>query len=496
MINKRTINPPTLIKTTIPDRINRELRIIDNIFKAQFHNSENEASFPFLRDKSGYGGIDGRYIAGLHILSDVELFNIQLYKDEFTKRFEGTANLSLITNQLKEIRDKAIKVRDFYNERLTKSNTIVSEFLNQNENLYSSLDFQAQHEFLEFHRAVIRVSNYELMEIYLGLDSHSNNTFTNRFDYSYNYLSDNALLAFVCQNLIDFIDRFNLNDQSLTKQTVSIMKNTVKFFELEIKDNGTIPAYLKVYLKGDADFPNVATHLEKLYSVKRANVTEQKSGKKDLTIYPEKAYSIDEVNDEVTLTLKSYFEHSPVDPLFITNTISSISETAYFQIIDYIIQLGKNLESFKELNEKFDEERYRDYFIPFLNAISTNYSAKGEVFNRDGKTDIIVFDNNGNNIFIAECKLWKGEQYLLDAIDQLIGKYVNWRDEKLAIVIFNRDVKKFSKVIEIAVSATQNHKQCLKFIGKRKETSFSYVFKHPDDDKKTLLLELVLLNFA
>jgi hypothetical protein len=496
MINKPIIRPPSLNKISIPDRIFRELRIIDNIFKAQFHKSENEASFPFLRDKSGYGGIDGRYIAGSYILSDVELFNIQLYKDEITKRFETTANLSLITNQLKEIRNDAIKVRDFYNDRLTKSNTIVSDFLNQNIKLNSSLDFQAQHEFLEFHRAVIRVSNYELMEIYVGLDFDSNNNFINRFDYTYNYLSDNGLLAFVCQNLIDFIDRFNLSEQSHSKQTASIMRNKVKFFEIEIRDNGTIPAYLKVYLKGDADFPNVAAHLGNLYSVKIANVTDQKSGKKDLTIYPEKAYSIDEVKDEVALTLKSYFEHNPVDPSFITNTISAISETAYFQIIDYIIQLGKNLESFKELNEKFDEERYRDYFIPFLNSISTKHSAKGEVFNREGKTDIIVFDNNGNNIFIAECKLWKGEKYLIDAIDQLIGKYVNWRDEKLAIIIFNRDVKKFSNVIETAVVATQNHKQCLKFIRKRKDTSFSYVFKHPNDDKKTLLLELILFNFS
>ena len=186
-------------------------------------------------------------------------------------------------------------------------------------------------------------------------------------------------------------------------------------------------------------------YLEKLYSVKRVNVTEQRSGKKDLTLYPEKAYSIEEVEDEVSLTLKAFYEGSHVDPSFVTETISSISEVAYFQIIDYIIQLGKNLESFKELNEKFDEERYRDYFIPFLNSISQHHSAKGEVFNRKGKTDILVFDNNGNNIFIAECKLWKGEKYLVDAIDQLLLNYVNWRDEKLAIVIFNRDVKKFSR---------------------------------------------------
>lgn len=53
-------------------------------------------------------------------------------------------------------------------------------------------------------------------------------------------------------------------------------------------------------------------------------------------------------------------------------------------------------------------------------------------------------NEKGEPVLIAECKLWKGEKLLLDAIDQLLNTYVNWRDEKIALIIFNRDVQKFS----------------------------------------------------
>lgn len=268
-----------------------------------------------------------------------------------------------------------------------------------------------------------------------------------------------------------------------------------KNFELERRETFDKP-YLKVYLKGGVDYYNIAKQIETLYSVRRANVTEQRSGKKDLTIYPEKAYGIEEVEQEITLTLNNYFDGSPLDPTFVKETISSISEKAYFQIIDYILILGKNLEAFKALNARFDEERYRDYFIPFLNSVTAQYSAKGEVFNKKGKTDILVFDNSGNNIFIAECKLWKGEVYLLSAVQQLLDNYVNWRDEKTAIIIFNRDVQNFSKVIDVATKAISNHPLCIKSLGQRKDTSYSFLFRNQTDAAKTIRLELVLLNFA
>ncbi|PWV54410.1 hypothetical protein [Chitinophaga sp. S165] len=187
---------------------------------------------------------------------------------------------------------------------------------------------------------------------------------------------------------------------------------------------------------------------------------------------------------------------SPSLPSLSANRRTILNDDTYFQIIDYIVLLGKNLENYKDLSDKFNEERYRDYFLPFLNAVSPHYSAKGEVFNRLGKTDILVSDNDGNNLFIAECKIWRGEAYLLNGVDQLLSSYVNWRDEKTAVIIFNRDVKQFSQVLLTATAAMEQHPLCLQALGQRSDASWSYLFRNPDDEHKIIRVELVLFNFV
>jgi|GEM_PF-1832904 len=174
----------------------------------------------------------------------------------------------------------------------------------------------------------------------------------------------------------------------------------------------------------------------------------------------------------------------------------ALSDERYFEIIDYIIQLGKEFENYTDLNENFNEERYRTYFLPFLNSVSPNYSAKGEVFHRKGKTDILVWDRSGTNLFIAECKIWKGEAYLLDGLTQLLTRYVNWRDEKTALIVFNRDIKDFTGVIRTATTALSNHALCRQPGRQRTDCSWSYLFHHPSDPARTIRLELILLNFV
>jgi hypothetical protein len=286
-----------------------------------------------------------------------------------------------------------------------------------------------------------------------------------------------------------------INREILISNTSNQANPMAKNFETEIRETFD-KQYLKIFLRHGLDYEAVSTHLTKLPSVRKSNVTVQQSGKVDLTVYPSKAYDIKETQEEVELTLDNYFKGNKVDPQFIDEPVSSVSEKAYYQVIDYMLDLGKNLEGSKRLTEKFDEERYRDYFIPYLNTISKKHSATAESFHSSGKTDILFLNEKGEPVLIAECKLWKGEKLLLEAIDQLLNTYVNWRDEKIALVVFNRDNKKFSEVIETAAKAVESHRLCLKDLGKRTTTSYSYLFRHPDDENRTIKLELVLFNFA
>ena len=163
-------------------------------------------------------------------------------------------------------------------------------------------------------------------------------------------------------------------------------------------------------------------------------------------------------------------------------------------LIQHIFFLGQNLEKLNHLHKNFEEEDFRDYFLPHLTSISTGHIATGETFNKVGKTDILIQDTNGINKFIAECKLWNGKSYLHSAIDQLIGKYVLWRDEKVAIVIFNKKNKSFTNVIRTAKKAMEEHSLFHSFVEEKFKTIFTYQFKNEDDYKKIIILELILFN--
>jgi hypothetical protein len=100
-----------------------------------------------------------------------------------------------------------------------------------------------------------------------------------------------------------------------------------------------------------------------------------------------------------------------------------------------------------------------------------NGAATGETY--IGKTDILIRHKNVN-VFVAECKFWGGYQALLDTIDQLLG-YTTWRDTKIALIIFNRNVN-FTNVISEAQGAMKDHPHFKSGPTKESETCFRYIF--------------------
>ena len=250
--------------------------------------------------------------------------------------------------------------------------------------------------------------------------------------------------------------------------------------------------YLKVKLRDNSQLDKVQILLSDLQSIKKVNITENK--RTDITVYPSEFYSPSETEEEIRIQLDSFFESKPLDPLFEKEKFSSISEKAYEEIIHEISIFGLNLEKYKNLYLKFDEEGFRDFFLPHLNSISKSYTATGETFNKIGKTDILIQDNEGINIFIAECKIWHGKKELLKAIDQLLERYVTWRDEKTALIIFNKDNKDFSQLLNTAKEAIRKHSNFDSVIQETQKTSFSYVFKNIEDAKKKVYLELMIFN--
>jgi len=167
---------------------------------------------------------------------------------------------------------------------------------------------------------------------------------------------------------------------------------------------------------------------------------------------------------------------------------------------EYILRTINNMTLVMERSPKtfsnMKENEIRDHFLLILNSHYEG-SATGETFNYSGKTDILI-RYNGKNVFIAECKFWSGEKGLTDTINQLIS-YTSWRDTKTAILLFNKEIKDFSIILNKIDETVKSH-DCYKrdYILKddnlKTETIFSYVFHQPVDTNKELYLTIMAFN--
>ncbi len=112
-----------------------------------------------------------------------------------------------------------------------------------------------------------------------------------------------------------------------------------------------------------------------------------------------------------------------------------LPEAQYEQALAVLRNARNALERTPSMTANLDEEKIRDLLLVLLNA-QFEGAAAGEVFNAAGKTDILIRDGD-RNVFIAECKIWKGPKTIRDALGQLLS-YLTWRDTKAALLLFIR----------------------------------------------------------
>ena len=112
-----------------------------------------------------------------------------------------------------------------------------------------------------------------------------------------------------------------------------------------------------------------------------------------------------------------------------------LDEGEYQYILEIMHSMSLVIERNPASFASLDEESIRDHFLIQLNGHYEG-GATGETFNASGKTDILIRKDN-KNVFIAECKFWRGKKVFIDAVDQLLS-YLTWRDSKCALMIFNR----------------------------------------------------------
>lgn len=162
----------------------------------------------------------------------------------------------------------------------------------------------------------------------------------------------------------------------------------------------------------------------------------------------------------------------------------------YEHILSIITNMVLVVERSPDTFARIKEEELRQHFLIHLNG-QYDGQATGETFNYQGKTDILI-RQNGKNIFIAECKFWRGAKGLTDTIDQLLG-YISWRDTKTAILVFNRS-KQFSDVVAAIPNIVKQHPNFKRVLPVAGETNGRYVFRHLDDQNRELILTVMAFN--
>jgi hypothetical protein len=167
-----------------------------------------------------------------------------------------------------------------------------------------------------------------------------------------------------------------------------------------------------------------------------------------------------------------------------------LDESDYQPILKVIGDMSISIERSPSTFAKLGEEQLRDMFLVPLNGYFEG-AAGGETFNAEGKTDILI-RVEGRNIFIAECKIWRGPQYLTEAIDQLFS-YLTWRDTKSAIIVFNRN-KDFSAVLSSIKETVDAHPQKKHGPTPEGESRFRYVFGHPNDSNREIIVTVLAFD--
>lgn len=168
----------------------------------------------------------------------------------------------------------------------------------------------------------------------------------------------------------------------------------------------------------------------------------------------------------------------------------SLDQSAYTDILRLIHDVGKEFERLPSLYAGKEEEHLRDHFLMMLEP-NFEGSATGETFNKSGKTDILL-RYEGKNVFIAECKFWRGQKNFLDTITQLLG-YLTWRDSKAAVIMFvpNKD---FTSALETAKHAISEHQNYIEYKDQIDETWLNYSFHLNGDRNRAVSIAVMLYH--
>jgi hypothetical protein len=174
--------------------------------------------------------------------------------------------------------------------------------------------------------------------------------------------------------------------------------------------------------------------------------------------------------------------NKPVEPQLEPNKFNAI--------IELINNCCMSFETTPMTFSKMEEESLRNVILSSLNSIFEG-EAVGEAFSKLGKTDIRLKVVKGD-IFIAECKYWKGPNTVDETVDQIL-RYLTWRNSYGVIILFSRN-KGFSTVIDSLSGMISKVPNYVKGFEKVDDRHFKAQYKLPEDERKLIEMHFMIYN--
>ncbi len=167
-----------------------------------------------------------------------------------------------------------------------------------------------------------------------------------------------------------------------------------------------------------------------------------------------------------------------------------LDDTEYEHILEIMSSMSLVIERSPASFASLDEEAIRNHFLIQLNG-DYEGDASGETFNASGKTDILTRVDN-RNVFIAECKFWRGPKSFSAAIKQLLS-YLSWRDSKCALLIFNKtkDSSTVKEKMHEIMSQRPEHRKTVKH---DPDGDSRYIFVKESDKAREIFIMTLLFD--
>jgi hypothetical protein len=251
--------------------------------------------------------------------------------------------------------------------------------------------------------------------------------------------------------------------------------------------------YIKDYLEWvekDVKLYNDSLSLE----IERHIITRREKLLKDNNMVSSLGFPLKERNGmPTTYGVPTIRKNIPKPPVATTESFvpePTLDMENYEHILSVVNNMTLVMERSPQAFKSMGEEDIRQHFLVQLNGHYEG-QATGETFNYEGKTDILI-RINGKNIFIAECKFWKGAGILKETINQILG-YLSWRDTKTAIFIFNKN-KDLSNVLSQIPKLVKEHPNFKREIEFNSETGFRFILGHNNDSNREIFLTILVFD--